>query len=290
MTDPLPDTPLSPLDAAAARMQAAPEDLPARLRFHAELADTELFVLLEAEADAGRLRPQVFELSEARAVLVFDSELRLAEFAGAAVPYAALPGRVLVAMLAGAGDDPAAGPDADLALLVNAGQPQAALLPPEALRWLAGTLAGAKAQEGEARAARFGPVELPVAVLALLRPALERRLRGMPGLNAAVLASVLWEDGQQARRGHLLALGGVPGRVRPALARAVAEALELSGLEAGALDVIFPEGPALVAIAAQGLALDLSPDPAAHRAAAPAPARAPEAGPGMDPSRPPRLR
>ena len=273
MQDPA-DPGLSPLDAAASRMHAAPEDLPARLRFHAELADTELFVLLETEVAEGQLQPQVFDLSQGRAVLVFDSELRLAEFAGAAVPYAALPGRVLVPMLAGAG----------LSLLVNAGQPSAAFLPPEALSWLATTLAGAKTEEAEARAARFGAVDLPPAVLDLLRPALERRLRGMPGLSAALLASVLWQDG---RRGHVLALGGVGTAARPALAQAVAEALELSGLEAGALDVIFPDAAALGSIMASGLAL--APEPFVP----PSDSRTeviPAAAPGMDPARPPRLR
>lgn len=276
----MPETPPSSLDAAAAQMQAAPDDLPARLRFHAELAAAELFVLLETEAEGDRLRPQVFDLSEGRAVLAFDSELRLAEFAGAAVPYAALPGRVLVAMLANGGRDAA-----DLSLLLNAGAAQAELMPPAALRWLAETLAGARTVEAEDRAASFGPVALPPAALDLLRPALERRLRGMPGLDAAVLASVVWQSGA---RGHVLALGGVAPAARGALAQAVAEALELSGLEAGALDVIYPEGGALALVAARGLALE--PAPYAPPVAETDTGTAAPAGPGMDPSRPPRLR
>ncbi|MFN3954844.1 MAG: SseB family protein [Pararhodobacter sp.] len=280
----MPESPLSPLDTAAAQMQAVPDDLPARLRFHAELAAAELFVLLETEAEGGRLRPQVFDLSEGRAVLAFDSELRLAEFAGAAVPYAALPGRVLVAMLAaGSGDA------ADLSLLLNAGAAQAELLPPAALRWLAQTLAGARTVEAEGRAVSFGPVALPAAALDLLRPALERRLRGMPGLNAAVLASVIWQSGA---RGHVLALGGVATAARGALARAVAEALEFSGLEAGALDVIYPEAAALALIAARGLALAPAPyvAPLAGTTAGTTAGTASRSAPGMDPARPPRLR
>lgn len=270
----------SPLETAILRMRAAPDDAAARLQFHAELADTELFLWLEAEAEGGSLRPQVFDLSEGRAVLAFDSELRLAGFAGTAAPYAALPGRVLVTMLAGMPPEGAAG-STGVALLLNGDSDHAELLPAEALRWLAATLAGATPSEAEEFPERFEPVALGPHVLALLTPALERRLRGMPGLERAVLAAVVWRGGG---RGHVLALEGLPEVARAPLARAVAEALELSGVEAGALDVIFPEKAAMAPIAAVGLALA----PAAY--VPPAEPRVAPMAPGMDPNRPPRLK
>lgn len=268
------DTPHTPLETALARMQAAPEDTARRLQFHAELLDTELFVLLADDATGPSLRPRVFEFEAGRAVLVFDSESRLADFAGEVAAYAALPGRVLVPMLAQA--------DEALSLLVSPDSEHAELLPPEALDWLARTLDETRAQEAEGAAERFGPVDLPGAVLALLVPALERRLRHTPGLEGAVLAGVTWHGGG---RGHVLALGGVAEVARAPLARAVAEALELSGIEAGSLDVIFP-GPAMMArLRAPGLALDpapwLPPESAPDTPAPP---------PGMDPAKPPRLR
>lgn len=267
------DMPQTSLETALARMKAAPEDTSLRLQFHAELLDTELFVLLADEAHGAALRPQVFDFEDGRAVLVFDSESRLADFAGQVVPYAALPGRVLVMMLAQAGEP--------LSLLVSPDSAHAELLPPEAVTWLARTLDETRTTETEAAPEAFTPIALPEGVLALLVPALERRLRNTPGLEAVVLAGVRWQGGGT---GHVLALGGVAEVARAPLARAVAEALELSGIEAGSLDVIFPEATVMERLGAVGLALT------------PAPWVAPDTGqtnraaPGMDPARPPKLR
>lgn len=267
------DTPQTPLEAAMARMQAAPDDTARRLQFHAELLDTELFVLLADEATGASLRPKVFEFDSGRAVLVFDSESRLADFAGEVAAYAALPGRVLVTMLAGA--------DEGLSLLISPDSDHAELLPPEALDWLARTLKDTRSIEGEAAAESFSPVALPDGVLALLIPALERRLRHTPGLEGVVLAGVRWQSGGT---GHVLALGGVAEVARAPLARAVAEALELSGIEAGALDVIFPPPAAMARLSAIGLPLSPAPwQPPAEPGRTPSP-------PGMDPENPPKLR
>ena len=89
-----------------------------------------------------------------------------------------LPGRVLVPMLARA--------DEALSLLVNPDSEHAELLPPEALDWLARTLSETRTQEAEAAAERFGPVELPQPVLALLVPALERRLRADAAMRSVL--------------------------------------------------------------------------------------------------------
>ncbi|MCA2010344.1 SseB family protein [Pararhodobacter sp. CCB-MM2] len=271
-------TPTSDLDAAMIRLAAAPEDsraeVDARLAFHAELSRAELFVLLETEVVGDAMQPRVFDLSDMRAVLAFDSELRLAGFAGEAAPYAALPGRVMVNMLAASGEG--------LALLVNADAEHAQLMSAEALEWLAATLAAPAPTEGQAVPEGFAPIDLPDSVRQPLVTALERRLSGMPGLETAVLAGVQWQGGA---RGHVLALAGLPDTAQPAIARAVSEALALSGLEGGALDVIFPPERAMKAIAAVGFALS------------PAPFAMPEdqvvspgSNPGMDPARPPKLR
>ena len=97
---------------------------------------------------------------------------------------------------------------------------------------------------------------------------------------AALLVGVVYRDG---RRGHLLALLDAARGAEAALARAMNEALVFSGIEAGELDVVFlpADAPAAVAMARVALRFDL---PAAE-----VPAPAPEA-PGMDPTRPPRLR
>lgn len=279
MTQTIPQTipqtaPRSDLDAALLRVAGDPDDARLRLAMHAELSRAELFVLLDTEVSGDTLAPRIFDLSDGPAVLAFDSEMALADFAGAATPYAALPGRVLVAMMAGAG--------APLALVVNPDCAHAAFLPPDALAWLAETLAAPAPDEARAVPEEFAAPDLPPAVLDLLVPALERRLSGTPGLAQAVLAGVRWRDGA---RGQALALAGLPEAAQAAVARAVAEALALSGLEAGSLDVIFPPAPAMEGIAAVGLAL------------APRPFAMPDdqvltpgANPGMDPASPPKLR
>jgi len=265
------------LDDAMRRMAAAPEDTTVRLAFHAELSRAEVFVLLESEVVGDQMIPRVFDLSDGRAVLAFGSELQLADFAGDAAAYAALPGRVLVTMLAGAAEP--------LALLLGPDAEHAAFLAPEALVWLDQTLSAAAPDEDQATVARFTTPNLPPAVLALLVPALERRLSGLPGLDAVILAGADWQGGA---KGHVLAIAGLPESAQAPIARAVVEALSLSGLEAGALDVIFPPAPAMQTLAAVGLSL------------APAPFVMPDeqvinpdtagANPGLDPDRPPKLR
>lgn len=259
----------SPLDAAHAAMQAAPDDDAARLRFHARLADTELVVLLEREPEGETLAPRSITHAGHDFVLAFDSEARLAEFAGAAAPYAALPGRVLVQMLAQGG--------AGLALNLEVA-PSAYLAPPEAMRWLAGTLEAAP-EAGEGRiAALFPPRDLPEGLV----EELDLRLARAAGLaRAAYLAAAEYDGGG---RGHVLAILGAEESAEAALARAMGEALTFSGVEAGALDVLFlPEdSPLLPRLQAVALHFEL-PQPQAPQPPRPA-------APGRDPARPPKLR
>lgn len=263
------------LDAAFAAMIAAPEGADApRLAFYAALADSELCLLLEEEPEGDTITPRIFGLDEGPFVLVFDSEDRLAAFAAQAVPFAAIPGRVIAGMLAGQG----------LGLGLNLGvAPSEFLLPADAVDWLAETL-GAEPEALEARPERFTPPgTLPEALL----DALAARILAGGGLaRRAALAGVDYTGGG---RGHVLAFLGAEPKDEPALAKAVAEALAFSGVEAGTLDVTFldEDGAAARALLAVARVLDL-PQPAPEPAAAPDPAERP--GPGMDPARPPILR
>ncbi|MEP5003118.1 MAG: SseB family protein, partial [Paracoccaceae bacterium] len=83
--------------------------------------------------------------------------------------------------------------------------------------------------------------------------------------------------------GHLLGFIGAQPGAENALAKAVAEALTFSGIEAGALDVAFFEAsdPVSAQMARQGLRFDL-PQPVA--------VEVPGLAPGMDPDRPPILK
>lgn len=261
---------MTPLDLAYDAMAAAPDgdDAP-RLRFYERLADGEMILLLEKEAEGETLAPRVFDLEDGPVVLVFDTEERLGAFTGMPAPYAALPGRVIAALLAGQG----------IGLGVNLGvAPSSMLLPPFAVDWLAETLAHGP-EEAEARPERFEPPRgLPQGLI----EGLDAKLARAGGLAAhALLAAVIYEGGRQ---GHMLAFVDAVEGAQTALARAAAEALTFSGVEAGEMDVAFLDGdtPAVAAMSRVALRFDL---PVPVAADPPAPQ-----APGMDPAKPPVLR
>ncbi len=253
------------LDRAHAAMAAAPEDAALRLRFYERLADAELFVLLEGAAAKGKFRPQVFPLEEGPVVLAFDREERLAAFAEGAVDQAEMTGRLLAPMLA----------EARLGLGLNLGvAPSEILLPAEAMAWLAGLLSARPKRREEVPEALHPPGGASEALLA----ALDAKLPGLAGLAEHVLlAEAAYPGGQ---RGLLLAFAGARPGAEEALARTVGEALIFSGLDEGALDVVFPASGLLERFARVGLRFDI---PAPPRPVRPVP-------PGSDPGAPPRLR
>jgi hypothetical protein len=142
--------------------------------------------------------------------------------------------------------------------------------------WLAETLQDGP-QEVEALPEEFVPPSVPVAVIS----ALDGKLARAGGLaGSALLAGVIYKGG---RKGHLLALLDAADGAEGALARAMNEALVFSGVEAGELDVAFlaSGSRAAEAMAKVGLRFDLP---------APEVQDLTPAAPGMDPSRPPKLR
>ncbi|MDU8944760.1 SseB family protein [Ovoidimarina sediminis] len=254
------------LDAAHAAMEAAPEDETLRLRYYDRLVETELVLLLEATPKGEVISPRVVPLEDGEVVLAFDTEARLAAFAGEAA-YAELSGRRLLGLLAGQG----------LGLGVNLGVASSAfLLDAAGVDWLADALSHAPA-EMEARPVEVAP---PGAVPEAVVAALDAKLPAAAGLtSAAYLAGVGYADGRSA---HLLAFADVADGAERALAAAVGEALVFSGVEAGALDVAFlgAQDPLLPVFARHALRFDI---PARAEAVSPT-------GPGTDPDRPPRLR
>ncbi|MEL6958172.1 MAG: SseB family protein [Pseudomonadota bacterium] len=255
------------LDTAHAAMMADEADDLARLRFYERLADGEVFLLLEGEADGDQVEPALFEADGQTFVLVFDREARLSEFYGKIAPYAALSGRGLASMLEGQ----------RLGIALNMGvAPSAMLIPAEAVDWLAQTL-GAGPEEVEGQITELtAPSGLPEVLL----EALDRKLATAGGLaQEAYLCGVVYDGGG---RGHMLAFVGTEPGAEAALTAAVNEALVFSGIEAGMLDVAHLEGgnPVSERVARVGLRFDLP---------APQMPDAPGANPGMDPSKPPKL-
>lgn len=260
---------MTPLDVAIAATDATPEDDSPRLALYRLLADAELLLLLTEEPLGDTLSPRVFPLADGPVVLAFDSEERLADFAQGPAPYAALPGRIIAAQLAGQG----------IGLGLNLGvAPASTILPPSAMDWLSSTLATAPQETSATPRSFHSPRALPET----LATALAAKLARAGGLaDCALLAAVDYSDG---RRGHMLAfIDARPQAIEP-LARAAAEALTFSGIEAGEMDVTFlaASDPATAALARVARRFDL-PAPARTEPAAPT-------APGMDPDRPPRLR
>jgi hypothetical protein len=259
----------TPLDAAFLDLQSASGDDAARLPYFERLADSELFLLLEKEAEGDRISPEVFETDEGQFVVVFDREERLVAFTGRAAPFVALSGRIVAHMLSGQG----------MGLGVNLGvEGYENLLDPDALTWLLQTLEHAPQHEEDVPAELAPPKGLPEKLLG----ALDRKLPSAVGLaTSAHLAAVTYKSG---RHGHLLAFLDAQLGAEEALANAIGEALTFSGIEAGELDVIFVRSedaitaPLLRVAMGFDLPQPVHPDPVEI------------AAPGSDPEKPPILR
>jgi hypothetical protein len=259
---------LTPLDIAQAAMAGAGDES-SSLAFYQHLVAAELFVLLESEPVGETISPKMFPADGHTFVLAFDTAARLAEFAGGGVPYAALSGRTIVGVLSTEG----------LGLGINLGvAPSETLLTPDIVVWLNETLASGL-DEVETKIQEFHPPgDLPESLLI----GLDSRLASATGLaEIAYLAGVAYQNGT---RGHILGvIDALPG-AEPALAQAVSEVLQFSGLEAAALDVAFfrAEDAVSASLARVGLRFDLPKPPSVeHREVL---------APGMDPDNPPRLK
>ncbi len=253
------------LDLAVVEMQRNPD---ARFKFYERLMESEMFMVLEDEVADDMARPLVLDTSDCAVALIFDREERLADFAGEPVPYLALSGRKIAAMLA----------DSDIGLGVNLGCASETVLGSEIVGWLADSL------QGEDNIMQEKPVEIsaPFNVPERLIKALDAKLANMSGVVAAAyLVAVEYETGNKS---HMLALVDVTPDAQNGVAEAMSEALLFSGIEAGRLDVTFllAQDVSLPRFAKVGLSFEI-PElilPKFHETIAP----------GMDPEKPPKLR
>lgn len=225
---------MTPLDHAHADMMENPEDDALRLKFYRRLADTTLFLLLGKEPEGEVLDPEVLEVDNKetanidRFALVFDTEERLGAFAAsykdAALPYAALPGRVIAQSLAGQGVGLALNLDTAVSSIT---------LPAEAMDWLADTL-DINPEEGERNLVAIAP---PFGLPDGLIEGLEEKLVSAAGLAShAVFVKGNYSDESE---GWLLAFIDAEPGSEQALARATHEALVFSGTDLENVDVAF---------------------------------------------------
>ncbi len=260
---------LTDLDRSHAAMTRAPDDAPARLAYYHRLADTEFFLLLKSEPTGDQIAPEIFALEEGRFALAFDSEDRMAVFADTPVPYAALPGRVIAAALAGQG----------VGIGVNLGVAGSAfLMPPVALDWLADALARAPVVGAGRPKAYFAP-SLPG-----LGRAISLKLAGLGALATTVwLAGARHGDG---RTGHVLVFEDANPAAETALAKAASEAILFSGTDPQGIEILFLSASQISVEKLAGIAERI----AISKPAESAPKRLAPAAPGSDPAKPPILR
>jgi hypothetical protein len=253
------------IDAAHAALEAAGgEDAGLRLAFYGQVLAAELYLLLEAEPEGGRVEPLILETAAGRLVLAFDRPERMAAFLDAPRDYVALAGRSLVAMLAGQGIGVALNPDV---------APSASVLAPGAVDWLADQAGGGAPAPDQAQ--RIRALRPPAGAPAALVEAVRARLAAYAGrVEAAYLAAAEFEDGD----GLVLAVAGVPEAGEAAVAAAIDEAARFSGAEGARLRVVFLPPAALARFARVGLAFR------------PGTAATPAAESGSATGRPPRLR
>lgn len=275
---------MTPLDHAHADMMENEDDDNLRLKFYQRLADTTLFLLLRGEPVGEVLDPEVLEIDNPetanidRYALVFDTEERLGAFAAAykndALPYAALPGRVIAQSLAGQG--------VGLALNLDVAVSSISL-PAAAMDWLADTLA-LNPEEGERNLTAIAP---PFGLPDGLIEGLEEKLVTAAGLAShAVFVKGSYSDDSE---GWLLAFIDAQPGAEQALARATHEALVFSGTDLSAVDVAFfaSNDPICEHLDHMGLRYEF-PDPEAGEHDEDGFEEV-HAGPGSDPTKPPIL-
>jgi len=258
-------TEITPLDSAHIDAEA---DEARRPRFWSRLLETELFVPLEEEAQGETIRPVILDTAEGRIALVFDREVRLVDFMEGPTEFAAMSGRRLVKLLV----------EQDIALALNlGGAPSETILPVDALRWAVDRLTDLTV----VREASVRDVNRPQNVPDVLLDAIAEKLPTLEGLaRESWLVGVTYRDGTQ---GHMLAVIDALPPARDAIADALSEALRLSGLDAGQLDIVFlDEGAkALPALRSKGLGFEIPQRRETVREVT---------APGSDPAKPPILR
>lgn len=241
-------------------MTASPKSDKARLSFFERFANSELYLMLDGTAESET--PLLFDTSDGKFVLAFDTEDRLSTFAGAPAPYAALSGRALALMLESKGVGAALNPEV---------APSSMLIPPDAIDWLHNLLDDAPKEQQKVPT----EVRTPTAPPRLIE-GLDGKLASAAGLAShAWLADVSYDDGT----GLLLAIFGAAPGAESVLAKAISEAVIFSGFETGALDVAFfnADDPIGERLARVGLRIDL-PHPEQPKPITP------------DPKMPPRLK
>lgn len=260
---------ITALDKAVAVLQDTGETDAGLRDFYRFVAGQEIFIWLEEDASAATARPVLVDIEGAPFALGFDTDARLAEFAGQTAPYLAVSGRGLVDLL---------GAHA-LGLAVNADvSDHPYIIPAAAFDWMGDHLG----QTGALHETGFDAVYVPKSVPEPVLTAIDNRLSAAQGMaQSALLVRAAFTGGGA---GLVLAIIDAAPGARAPLRRALAEVTsfaENGSVEPLHLVFVEQDHPLTSRLAAVGLRFDLPQITAA--AAAPA-------APGRNPDKPPILR
>ena len=255
---------MSRMDKTYAHMLASPESDTAGLRFYEAFCDTNLSVLVNAD-----LSMQVFETSQGKIILAFDTEERVAEFVDQPTEFIKMPGRELVTQLRGT--------DTGIGLNLNVA-PTSQILTPEILAWISELLSVDSTLLVDQVAGFSADCQLS----AEDRTALTDRLANFAGrVEAAYLCGVTYTDGAMA---DALFIVDCDPTIEADLFTAMIETQKFAKEDVADLAIKFisSSSPALLEIRRHGDELHL-PKPIVTPAFQPT-------APGMDPDKPPKLR
>lgn len=260
----------TPLDNAWAATEAPGAGDAEMARYYDVFAAAELHLLIDAASltDGGTPQPVLFPVEGTDTALIFDTEARMAAFVEDGAAHLTLSGRAVLAMFAGRG----------VQLGVNLGDaPSATVLPIEAVEWAASALQQPiEAEEGQ---------EMALTVPRMVTPDLLARIDArISGMGSQVTEAWLCGLGAGRRAGMILCVALRVPEAERAVVAALAETARFAGGEKAAFDIAVTAGgdPRLEAARKVGLGFETQDPSTALRAE-------PEA-PGMDKSKPPRLR
>ncbi|MEM7547115.1 MAG: hypothetical protein AAF367_16420 [Pseudomonadota bacterium] len=261
---------MTPLDHAWTATEAPGAGDAEMAKYYDVFAAAELHLLIDAASlsGTGTPQPQLFPVDDIDTALVFDTEDRLAAFTEDGAAHLTLSGRAVIAMFAGR----------NVQVGVNLGDaPSATILPAAALDWAAAALRQPiEAEEGS---------EMALTVPRMITPDLISRIdTKISGMGASVGEAWLCGLGSGRTASLILCVALRAEEAEQSVVAALAETARFAGGEKAAFDIAVTMGGDARLELARKVGIGFEPANPAEIS------RAQPVAPGMDNSKPPRLR
>lgn len=261
---------MTPLDTAWTATEAPGAGDAEMARYYDVFAAAELHLLVDPASLEGEGTPQplLFPVDGTDTALVFDTEARMAAFMEDGAAHLTLSGRAVISMFSGRGAQ----------IGVNLGDaPSATVLPAAAIDWAASALhQPIEAEEGQ---------DMALTVPRVITPDLLARIDAkISGMGSAVSEAWLCGLGAGRRAGLILCVALREQAAEQSVVAALAETARFAGGEKAAFDIAVTQSGDPRLDAARKVGLGFEPTNPADAA------RVEPVAPGMDKSKPPRLR